>query len=87
MAQPAPTAGQCTAVFTGVLIRNGAFLDGLTNAATWLSHAATAAARRAEDATKRQRALQRRPATVTHGPTATHGPTPATRPPGAAQTA
>jgi hypothetical protein len=132
MAQPAPTARQCTAVFTGVMIRNGvplsdsltadltavvvsreaalleylaarartqveqvlahglraeAFRDGLTNAATWLSHAATAAARRAEDATKRQRALQRRPATVTHGPTLTHGPTPATRPPGAAQTA
>jgi hypothetical protein len=132
MAQPAPTARQCTAVLTGVLIRNGlpltdsltadltavvvsreaalleylaarartrveqvlvhsvraeAFRDGLNDAATWLGHAATAAARRAEDATKRQRALQRRPATVTHGPTLTHGPTPATRPPGAAQTA
>ena len=131
MAQPAPTARQCTAVLTGVMIRHGvpltdsltadltavvvsreaalleylaarartrveqvlvhsvraeAFRDGLNDAATWLSHAATAAARRAEDATKRQRALQRArwpglAATVTHGPAT------ATRPRGAAQTA
>jgi hypothetical protein len=117
MAQPAPTARQCTAALTGVMIRHGipltgsltadltavvvsreaalleylaarartrveqvlvhslraeAFRDGLNNAATWLSHAATAAARRAEDATTLQRALQRArqpgpAATVTHG--------------------
>jgi hypothetical protein len=126
MAQPAPTARQCTAVLTGVMIRNGvphtdsliadltavivsreaalleylaarartrveqvlahsvraeAFRDGLNNAATWLSHAAAAAARRAEDATTRQR--PRRPGPVA---TVTHGPTTATRPRGAAQT-
>ena len=113
MAQPAPTARQCTAALTGVMIRHGipltgsltadltavvvsreaalleylaarartrveqvlvhsvraeAFRDGLNNAATWLSHAATAAARRAEDATTLQRARQPGPAaTVTHG--------------------
>ena len=127
MAQPAPTARQCTAVFTGVLIRNGvplsdsltadltavvvsreaalleylavrartqveqvlahglraeAFRDGSTNAATCMGPAATAAARRAEDATKLQRARRPGPAA-----TVTHVPTTATRPRGAAQTA
>ena len=67
-------------------VRAEAFRDGLTDAAAWLGHAATAAARRVEDATTRQRALQRagRPGSAA---TLTPGPTPATRPRGAAQTA
>jgi hypothetical protein len=40
-------------------VRSKAFRDGLDNAATWLSSAATAAARRDKDAAERQRALQR----------------------------
>ena len=40
-------------------VRSKAFRDGLENAATWLSSAATAAARRDKDAAERQRALQR----------------------------
>ena len=121
MPEPAPTARQCTAVLTSVMVRHGvpitesltadltavvvgretalleclagrartraeqvlvhngrseAFRDGLNNAATWLSRAAIAAARRAEDAAKRQRALQRPPrsgpgATGSNGTTAT----------------
>jgi uncharacterized protein YgbK (DUF1537 family) len=104
MAQPTPTARQCTAVLTGVLIRHGVpisesltadltavitsreaalleylaerarirveqvlvhnvrsggFRDGLTNAATWLSRTAAAAAHRDTDVVERQRALQR----------------------------
>ena len=39
-------------------VRSKAFRDGLDNAATWLSSAATAAARRDKDAAERQRALQ-----------------------------
>jgi hypothetical protein len=39
-------------------VRSKAFRDGLENAATWLSSAATAAARRDKDAAERQRALQ-----------------------------
>jgi hypothetical protein len=67
-------------------LRAEAFRDGLTNAATWLSHAAAAAGRRAEDATTRQRALQR-PRRPGPAATVTHGPPTATRPRDAAQPA
>jgi hypothetical protein len=40
-------------------VRSKVFRDGLENAATWLSSAATAAARRDKDAAERQRVPQR----------------------------
>ena len=82
-------AGRARTRVEQVLVHNGhseAFRDGLNNAAAWLGRAATAAARRAAEATKRQRALQRPPMS---GPVATiaDGATTATRSRGGAESA
>ena len=71
-------------------VRSKAFRDGLENAATWLSSAATAAARRDKDAAERQCQRQRapqRPQWPGPGATGANDDTTAVRPQRRAETA